>query len=451
MSDSDSQPLPDRRALVLRYLDDTLAPAAVARLNEQLRIDAALRREFAELLLQHILLGDLGREALVAGGHAAVAIPASTLEPLEAVGALAFPGPGESPGKWTLPWNRWSLPLALAASIALLLSVAIWLFPPTQNEPTLTFVPSATVTIERGIEMLAAHDRMSLRAGDVLNVVGTNMAKISYGSERTEIIVAGATELTILPWSAGKRFGLRAGKIEATVARQRPWHPMTWTTAQAEARVLGTHFTLSATTNATQLDVTEGKVRFTRASDGTSVIVAADWYSRATANSELTALPRTGGLLRECWNGVKNQTPVAWRTKPPFLRPPDGRDKIPNCALTLDQTNDLALRLTGYLHPPVTGDYEFWLEGTLLDPAKVGLFMSPSEDPTEAVLIAQSGNRTAIKAPPPIPLVGGRRYYICVRFLLASGAGQVLVEWKPPGGSRQPITGEFLSPSEPGK
>ena len=86
--------------------------------------------------------------------------------------------------------------------------------------------------------------------------------------------------------SRGKRFALRAGKIEASVARQRPFRPMVIVTPQAEARVLGTHFTLAADTNATTLEVTEGKVKFTRASDGKAVkvVLAITPSRRRTSN-----------------------------------------------------------------------------------------------------------------------------------------------------------------------
>ena len=69
------------------------------------------------------------------------------------------------------------------------------------------------------------------------------------------------------------------GKLEATVARQRPFKPLLVRTPNAEARVLGTKFTLTTTTNRTRLDVSEGSVRLTRASDGAAVKVGAGQYA----------------------------------------------------------------------------------------------------------------------------------------------------------------------------
>lgn len=68
---------------------------------------------------------------------------------------------------------------------------------------------------------------------------------------------------------------LRAGELEADVAPQK--EPMVLRTPQAEAVVLGTKFTLSTT----RLEVTEGRVKLTRSSDGAAVEVAAGQVARA--------------------------------------------------------------------------------------------------------------------------------------------------------------------------
>jgi anti-sigma factor RsiW len=46
-----------------RYLDGSLPPDDVARLNGQLKSNAALRTEFAELLLLDVQLSELGCDA----------------------------------------------------------------------------------------------------------------------------------------------------------------------------------------------------------------------------------------------------------------------------------------------------------------------------------------------------------------------------------------------------
>src|SRR6266511_4365830 len=125
-----------------------------------------------------------------------------------------------------------------------------------------------------------------------------------FGRESTRIDVSAGTELKLASLKRGKRSNLLSGTIQASVARQRPLWPMIVTTPNAEARVLGTRFTLTATTNRTRLDVAEGRVRFTRTSDGAAVKVGVRHYAVVATSTELAALPQTGALLREIWTGI---------------------------------------------------------------------------------------------------------------------------------------------------
>jgi hypothetical protein len=121
------------------------------------------------------------------------------------------------------------------------------------------------------------------------------------------------------------------------------------------------------------------------------------------------------------------------------------------------KTNRLAVRFRGYLQPPASGEYEFWLAtGT-----EAVLSLSPNEQARDKVVIARGQEVSGPKrwdAPrfrggslwcPPVPLVAGRQYYIeCVVFI-EKGQGHLSVAWKPPGGARELLTGEFLSPFKP--
>src|SRR5207253_8091950 len=62
MNPTVGHPSDEPREQMLRYLDGTLPADEVERLNRRLRSDLALRREFAEIVLQQVHLGELGRE-----------------------------------------------------------------------------------------------------------------------------------------------------------------------------------------------------------------------------------------------------------------------------------------------------------------------------------------------------------------------------------------------------
>jgi ferric-dicitrate binding protein FerR (iron transport regulator) len=357
-----------------------------------------------------------------------------------------------------VPRRAWAIALTTLAFIA----VISWLFPRIDNQPTLSLSAGTHVTLQRNGQHLSVESGIQLVPGDLLSVSATNRAGISYGAEPTSITLLDDTELKILSWKRGKRFELRVGKIEASVARQRPFRPMIIGAPQAEARVVGTRFTLSVTNNATRLDVAEGKVSFTRKRDLQTVRVVAGHYALAGEGYELSALAFTGSILREFWDGVSAKTLYDLQKDSRFLSHPDRSGLSSRFELVPVTTNRLAVRFRGYLHPPVSGDYEFWLSGA----TDAKLFMSPSERPEDKEQIAQTAqispttdaSRTKAWDAPrfrgptqwssPIPLVAGHCYYVEALLLIEHGEGHLSVAWKCPGRPREVLTGEFLSPAE---
>jgi hypothetical protein len=287
---------------------------------------------------------------------------------------------------------------------------------------------------------------MSLQPGDLIASGPANGTTIQYGKEPTTLHLDGGAELKILPWNRGKQLELRQGKIEATVARQRPFSPMIITTPQAEACVVGTQFSLSTTTNSTRLEVTEGKVRFTRASDGVVVKVGAGNYAVAAPKYELLAQPLTGSILREYWTNLisdSNIMNIALLTQDPsFPDHPSGREYLNRFEAPSHWGHNYGARICGFLHPPTTGDYAFWIANGD-DTAE--LLVSPDEDPENRQQIAYD------EESPTVTLTAGRRYYIEARHKHNQGDDHFAVEWQGPGRGREVIPGEFLSPFEPKK
>jgi periplasmic protein TonB len=86
-----------------------------------------------------------------------------------------------------------------------------------------------------------------------------------------------------------KKLAVVQGTITAQVPRQPAGHPMILTTPLAESKVVGTKFTLWARPDWTRLEVKEGRVRFTRLSDGTSADVGPDQVAIASAGPKPVA------------------------------------------------------------------------------------------------------------------------------------------------------------------
>jgi FecR protein len=350
--------------------------------------------------------------------------------------------------------------LAVAACVILAAGAGIYFFSGTVGKPVVVDVQGTGVVIERSGQRLPAVIGAQLQAGDMLLTLGNSTAAIGFAPETTRITLRPETDCRLDSISDGKRFDLYHGELDVSAARQRLFHAMAIKTLQAEARVVGTRFTLTAGSNATRLDVTEGKVRFIRRSDEESVKVGPGHYAVVAPKCELAALPFTGGLLREWWTDVKAQDLFGLTQDPRFPGRPTGRDAAPNFECTIAATNQFVVRLCGYIHPPITGDYNFWLEQPPADFDKIGsamLLMSPTENPEESVPIARTSGGGGMmispyvgtgftKAPPPIPLVAGRRYYIEALMLIKRGQAQLSVAWQPPRQDREVLGSNFLSP-----
>ncbi len=89
---------------------------------------------------------------------------------------------------------------------------------------------------------------------------------------------------------SGKRLHLARGVLGAEVARQPALQPMVIATPHGEVRVVGTALRIVVEAGSTRVEVTEGKVRLTRALDRKSADVAAGQFATA---AELKALPST--------------------------------------------------------------------------------------------------------------------------------------------------------------
>src|SRR6266516_1011624 len=271
----------EERQLIDGYLDGELTRDDERRLAEWLAAD----REHVCQFVRETQLHRQIRETMLARRF-----QADTLATVARVAREPWPWPVRALAQvFAWPWapalrRAW---LPLTACVALVAGLGVWWFGPTMGEPVLAEIPAGSVTVERAGQTIAATVGMRLQFADVLRT-DTNSLTITYAPEKTRVALQPGTTLKLLPWLKGKRFDLGKGKIEAVVARQRPFRSMLVHTPQAEARVLGTKFTLAATTKATRLEVTEGEVKLTRKSDEAAVKVSAGHCAVAADGTELT-------------------------------------------------------------------------------------------------------------------------------------------------------------------
>lgn len=370
------------------------------------------------------------------------------------------------------PWQRWRraasrwfaewrLGFALAGATAVLIA-GFLLWRPVVGQPVLIAPSLGSAVVERAGEFIPASGQIALLPMDIVNVTGTSVVTIAYAPENTELRLHPSTKVKLLPWAKNKRFLLFLGSIEAAVARQRLFHPLLVRTPQAEARVLGTKFTLMTTTNVTRLDVSEGQVRLTRTTDGAHVDVSKDRYAIAAERVELNALPQTGSLLREYWTNLPGKYINDLLDHPNYPDRPNGSEYVDLLEVPAVGATNYGCSLVGYIHPHVTGRYTFWIAAS---PA-AALNLSRDENPANAVRIFTGGfefGRGRESQPrewerkvvnmrvqsQPISLVAGRRYFIEAVHKADDRVGHLAIAWTPPGGEREVIAGQYLSPLKP--
>lgn len=451
--------------LAALYLDGDAEPADREELVNLLRTDPGIRRQFLALWAQDRLLQELHRGEVPQEIESIMRAvrqdePSFVASVMEQIRHRPIPCPREL---WVpaLSWVRRLLRpnLAWACLIGLLclcFSLLAWRAP--VGTPVLLAGYSKTVTIEREGLRWGGSAETKLQVNDLVQLGGTSSVVITYAPENTVLTLHPGTTLKLLDWHRGKRFELRFGGLEALVAHQRLFRSMLVTTPQAKALVVGTRFELVVTTNATRLDLEQGRVRFTRTADGREIQMVAGSYAVAGAGYEFAAQPLTGRILREYWTNLPGEYFVtALTSSPDFPAHPSGRDYLTRFEAPSHWGKNYGARICGYLHPPVTGAYTFWIAAG--DGAE--LWLSPDDNPRHKQPAGFSDgevphdwthNRGQQSA--SVWLVAGRKYYI--ESLQKQGtkkADHLSVAWQGPRRQREIIPGEFLSPflPKPGK
>jgi len=184
-----------------------------------------------------------------------------------------------------------------------------------------------------------------------------------------------------------------SGVLQADVAKQPVDAPMLVLTAHAEARVLGTKLKVETIGDASRLDVTEGKVRFTRLKDKSWVDVGAGHYALATPTGTMASrLARVssgevalytfkegkGGTVHDVSRSgaaldlmIENEAAVKWTSKGLLIH-----------ASTLVASVVPATKISQACKASNEVTVEAWVRpGTVTPPGKDGRIVSLSADP----------------------------------------------------------------------
>lgn len=153
-----------------------------------------------------------------------------------------------------------------------------------------------------------------------------------------------------------------------------------------------------------------------------------------------------GKISREVWTGIAGDAVTAI----PLTTPPNLSSEPTSFEAPTDFADNYGTRMRGYVHPPTSGAYTFWIAGD----DNCELWLSSSENPAIKIRIALvpewTSSREWSKYPAQqsaaITLVGGQKYYIEALHKEGVGGDNLAVAWQGPSIPQAVIAGQYLSP-----
>lgn len=165
---------------------------------------------------------------------------------------------------------------------------------------------------------------------------------------------------------------------------------------------------------------------------------------------ESDACMASGTILREYWDNVSGNRV----SDIPVGSPPTTTSQLGIFEGPTNSDTNYGARIRGYICPPASGDYTFWIASN--DHSE--LWLSTDDDPAKKKMIAyitgatnpRQWDKFSTQKSQTIPLVAGQKYYIEALHKQGVGTDHVAVGWQLPGGSiERPIPGSRLSPADP--
>lgn len=157
------------------------------------------------------------------------------------------------------------------------------------------------------------------------------------------------------------------------------------------------------------------------------------------------------GILREVWTGIGGTDIPSLTNDPRFPDNPDFDEVLPDFEAPTDVLDNYGQRLRGFVVPPVSGNYTFWIAGD----DNCELWLSTDDDPLNASRIASVPGWTSSREwgkyteqqSSPVSLAAGSVYYVEALMKEGGGGDNLAVRWRRPDGADEgPIPGEHLLP-----
>lgn len=213
-------------------------------------------------------------------------------------------------------------------------------------------------------------------------------------------------------------------------------------------------------TNLSRVSLTQIVLR-SSSSVGTGSLTIHDVLDLADARNVVSPSPTTialdtkmHGVTMRKFDGIAGTTLDTLYASPSYPNSPDTVQYLPTLETPSNIDDNYGAVLLGYVVPPVSGDYTFYIASD--DNGE--LLLSPDENPANAIQIAYEPNydtarnwqgRPELQSTPQ-SLLAGRRYYFQAAMKEGGGDDNLAVTWVKPGETIQagqaPIRNQYLLP-----
>jgi len=172
-------------------------------------------------------------------------------------------------------------------------------------------------------------------------------------------------------------------------------------------------------------------------------VIKGDVWSFTTGSS-------VGTITRAVWTGIDGSSVVDLTSYRWYPSRPNILEEIPSFEGPINWGDHYGTLIHGFLTPPRTGSYTFWIAGD----DNCELWLSSDTNPANQVKIAEvpgwvdpfRWEKDSVQQSDPITLTAGTSYYIKALHKEGIGGDCLAVSWQGPGISQRVIPGHYLAP-----
>ncbi len=175
---------------------------------------------------------------------------------------------------------------------------------------------------------------------------------------------------------------------------------------------------------------------------------------KALSPDVLTGLAPRGSARLDYWEKLKDGRIYILKREKGFPDKPDGTISVRMLEGRQNWKDKYGTRVSGYLYPPATGRYIFYLVAN--DEAEFYLSDNDSTDKPKKLLSAKSSEASyewgdaKVKSSSPVQLESGKRYFFEILTAEKNGDDYMALGWRlPDGRMERPIPGNRVSPWQP--